>query len=117
MTFHVTDPSIAPKDVVEVQLYRPHKDHLPNVKVGDAILLQRPQVKALSKKGHGLRSGVETAWAVYDEDEGPPQIKGLPVEDWEEYREYMTELRQWWKAMDEGTNKKLQEKGKKMMEL
>lgn len=117
MTFHVTDPSIAPRDVVEVQLYRPHKDHLPIVKVGDAILLQRPQVKALSKKGHGLRSGVETAWVVYDEDEGPPQIKGLPVEDWEEYREYMTGLRQWWRAMDEGINKKVKEKGKKMKEM
>ncbi|KAK4168040.1 hypothetical protein QBC43DRAFT_361683 [Cladorrhinum sp. PSN259] len=116
MTFYVTDPSIAPKDVVEVQLYRPHKDHLPVLKVGDAILLQRVQVKSLSKKGHGLRSGQETAWAVFDEDEGPPQIKGLPVEDWEGYRAYMTGLRGWWRGMGEGEKSKVEEKGKKMKE-
>ncbi|KAJ4302254.1 hypothetical protein N0V88_002391 [Collariella sp. IMI 366227] len=75
MSFHVTDPSTAPDRVVEVQLYRPHKDSLPVVKPGDVVLLRGFQVKAIGKKGFGLRTGVESAWAVWDgegvgEDEG-----------------------------------------------
>ncbi|KAK4175737.1 hypothetical protein QBC36DRAFT_301725 [Triangularia setosa] len=116
MSFHITDPSIAPSNVVEVQLYRPHKESLPIVQVGDAILLQRLQVKAISKKGFGLRSGEESSWAVFDADEGAPQIKGAPVEGWEEYREYMTTLRAWWKSLDEAARGKVERADKKMKE-
>jgi len=103
MSFHATDPSTAPSGVVEVQLYRPHKDSLPVVKPGDVILLQRFQVKALSKKGFGLRTGMDSAWAVWDGgldgDEGSsqasPQIRGPPVEDWEGYVGYVGMMREW----------------------
>ncbi|KAK0739812.1 hypothetical protein B0T21DRAFT_347079 [Apiosordaria backusii] len=116
MSFHITDPSIAPSHVVEVQIYRPHKESLPIVKVGDAILLQRLQVKSISKKGFGLRSGEESSWAVFDADEGAPQIKGAPVEDWEEYREYMTTLRAWWRSLDGAARGKVERADKKMKE-
>lgn len=103
MSFHVTDPSTAPSAVVEVQLYRPHKDSLPVVKPGDVILLQRFQVKALSKKGFGLRTGMDSAWAVWDgglDGEGgssqtSPQIRGPPVEDWEGYVSYVGMMKDW----------------------
>lgn len=103
MSFHVTDPSTAPSAVVEVQLYRPHKDSLPVVKPGDVILLQRFQVKALSKKEFGLRTGMDSAWAVWDgglDGEGgssqtSPQIRGPPVEDWEGYVSYVGMMKDW----------------------
>ncbi|KAH6840827.1 hypothetical protein B0I37DRAFT_385255 [Chaetomium sp. MPI-CAGE-AT-0009] len=122
MAFRVTDPSAAPHGVVEVHLYRPHKDSLPVVRPGDVVLLQRFQVKALSKKGWGLRTGVDSAWAVWEgrrqqgSGEGgagdggdgagmvdggggglapAPQIKGPPVEDWEGYVGYVGMLREW----------------------
>ncbi|KAK4204280.1 hypothetical protein QBC40DRAFT_192315 [Triangularia verruculosa] len=116
MSFHITDPSIAPSSVAEVQLYRPHKESLPIVKIGDAILLQRLQVKSISKKGFGLRSGEDSSWAVFDEDEGAPQIKGTPVEDWEQYRDYMTTMRAWWRSLDGAAREKVEKADKKMRE-
>jgi hypothetical protein len=114
MSFHVTDVSTAPTQVTEVQLYRPHKESLPVVKPGDAILLQRFQVKALSKKGFGLRSHGDSAWAVFDVDQGPPQIKGPPLEDWEQYSEYMRLLRTWHQSLDGVAKGKLEKANKKL---
>ncbi|KAK4680219.1 hypothetical protein QC764_211130 [Podospora pseudoanserina] len=116
MSFHITDPSIAPGSVVEVQLYRPHKESLPVVRVGDAVLLQRLQVKSISKKGFGLRSGEESSWAVFDADEGAPQVKGAPVEGWEGYRGYMTGLRGWWRSLDSGARGRVERADRKMRE-
>ncbi|KAK4127729.1 hypothetical protein N657DRAFT_687950 [Parathielavia appendiculata] len=140
MSFHVTDPSAAPSAMVEVQLYRPHKDSLPAVKPGDVVLLQRFQVKALSKKGWGLRTGVESAWAVWDGGHGDgigdvdadadggsqaaaaaaaaPQIRGPPVEDWEGYVEYVRMLREWFVLVmgDEGLRGKLERADRKLVE-
>ncbi|KAK3308056.1 uncharacterized protein B0T15DRAFT_523395 [Chaetomium strumarium] len=123
MSFHVTDPSTAPSQVVEVQLYRPHKDSLPVVKPGDAILLQKFQIKALSKKGFGLRTGVESAWAVWDDgaddDGGAPQIKGPPVEGWETYVPYVKTLREWFGLLvaDEAATAKLEKADRKLAEV
>ena len=128
MSFHATDPSAAPSLVVEVQLYRPHKDSLPQVRPGDVILLQRFQVKALSGKGFGLRTGLESAWAVWEGGEegeagsqkASPQIRGPPVEDWEGCVGYVDTLRRWFglvmgdaaaKAKLERADRKLEEAG------
>ncbi|KAK4189604.1 hypothetical protein QBC35DRAFT_430143 [Podospora australis] len=116
-SFHITDPSVAPTTVVEVQLYRPHKESLPVVKVGDAILLQRFQVKSISKKGFGLRSQGESAWAVFDTDDGAPQIKGAPVEDWENHKGYMTTLRAWWRSLDASARSKIEKADKKLQDV
>ncbi|KAK5656311.1 hypothetical protein OQA88_4691 [Cercophora sp. LCS_1] len=117
--FNITDPSIGPAAVVEVQLYRPHKETLPTVSPGDAILLKNFQVKALMNKGFGLRSHDESAWAVLDgEYEDVPQIKGPPVEedDWKQYLEHLKMLKAWWRAMDEGAKGKLERANKKLAE-
>ena len=133
MSFHATDPSAAPSLVVEVQLYRPHKDSLPLVRPGDVILLQRFQVKALSNKGYGLRTGLESAWAVWEGPAGgedgdgeggsqmaAPQIRGPPVEDWEGCVGYVGTLRRWFglvmgdaaaRAKLERADRKLEEAG------
>ncbi|GAB1315026.1 hypothetical protein MFIFM68171_05236 [Madurella fahalii] len=144
MSFHVTDPSAAPAGVVEVQLYRPHKDSLPVVKPGDAVLLQRFQVKSLSKKGWGLRTQGESAWAVFEENDGVgagagagatgsggngegkdgsgsgsvPQIKGPPVEDYEGYVEYVGLLKRWFRGLmsDAAARERLERADRKLVE-
>ncbi|AEO63427.1 uncharacterized protein THITE_2108666 [Thermothielavioides terrestris NRRL 8126] len=126
MAFRVTDPSVAPAQVVEVQLYRPHKDSLPVVKPGDVVLLQRFQVKALTRKGFGLRTDAESAWAVWDSppdaDGGgqaaAPQIRGPPVEDWQGCVEYVRMLKEWFALLvgDAATRGKLERADRKMEE-
>ena len=153
MTFHLTDPAIAPSTVIECQLYRPHKDSLPLLKLGDAVRLQNMQVKSLAHKGFGLRSSEGSAWAVWDHEDVvveyrgdgasptsgnnevngddqhrkdekrdsspfPPQIKGPPVEDWEQYADYMTTLKVWYKTLiaDADKKDKLEKAIKKMGE-
>ncbi|KAL2136372.1 hypothetical protein VTI74DRAFT_4016 [Chaetomium olivicolor] len=121
MSFHVTDPSTAPSQVVEVQLYRPHKDSLPVVKPGNVVFLQRFQVKALSKKGWGLRTGLESAWAVWDGDgdgdkEKVPQIRGPPVEDWEGCVAYVKGLKEWFGSLDETARGKIERADRKLAE-
>ncbi|KAK3685540.1 hypothetical protein B0T22DRAFT_537851 [Podospora appendiculata] len=119
MSFNITDPAASPPNlVVEVQLYRPHKDSLPVVKPGDAILLQRFQAKSVSKKGFGLRTGNDSAWAVWDGDaDDAPQIKGPPVEDYADYSEYMLALKAWYNALDDGARGKLDKANKKFEDL
>ncbi|KAK3327231.1 hypothetical protein B0T19DRAFT_441247 [Cercophora scortea] len=119
MSFNVTDPTASsPNLVVEVQLYRPHKESLPVVKPGDAILLQKFQAKSVSKKGFGLRTGNDSAWAVWDGDaDDAPQIKGPPVEDYADYSEYMLALKAWYKALDNSARGKLDKANKKFEEL
>jgi hypothetical protein len=116
---------MGPGSVAEAQLYRPHVDSLPVARAGDVVLLLRFQVKALSGKGFGLRSGAESAWAVWDHLNGDfedgagsggngdgedgegkgegkgggweaPQIRGPPVEDWQAYVPYVRRLREWY---------------------
>jgi hypothetical protein len=128
MSFHATDPSAAPSAVVEVQLYRPHKDSLPRVRPGDVVLLQRFQVKALSKKGFGLRTGLESAWAVWEAADGEdgekgsqtaaPQIRGPPVEDWEGCVGYVGLLRRWFGLVmaDAAARGKLEKADRKLEE-
>ncbi|KAI0600371.1 hypothetical protein F4775DRAFT_61167 [Biscogniauxia sp. FL1348] len=80
MSFTITDHSIGPYSVAEVQLYRPHKDTLPQVKPGDVVLLHNFKVMSLPKKGFGLRTTDGSSWAVFDQEDQPAQIKGPPVE-------------------------------------
>lgn len=127
MSFHATDPSAAPGTVVEVQMYHPHKDALPVVAPGDVVLLQKFQVKALSGKGVGLRTGAESAWAVWDgkgggdggdSGGGAPQIRGRPVEDWDRYVGYAATVREWYGLVmgDNAAREKLERADRKLAE-
>ncbi|OAA67036.1 Nucleic acid-binding, OB-fold-like protein [Niveomyces insectorum RCEF 264] len=84
MAFTATDPSLFDdghdKDdrlagayaasVVEVHLFRAHKDTLPEFGPGDGLLLRRFKVVALANKGFGLESTAESAYAVFRANDG-----------------------------------------------
>ncbi|KAK3952485.1 hypothetical protein QBC32DRAFT_405617 [Pseudoneurospora amorphoporcata] len=138
MSFNITDPSTAPNHVVEVQMYKAHKEQLPIVKPGDSVLLKQVEIRSMTaaagKGGFGLRTGENSAWAVFeaiaeeeeqDDDERkegregknvdaatmrPPQIKGPAVENWEEFAGYMIMLKKWYKLLlrDEAAKGKLE---------
>lgn len=117
--FTVTDPSIAPDGVIEVSLFRAHKDFLPIVKPGDSILLRGFTVTALADKGFGLQTHPEdSSWAVFDTDgeDALPQIRGPPVELGEEEKGYLVDLRGWYAALDEGAKGKLARAAGEMVE-
>ncbi|KAH7632981.1 hypothetical protein B0T09DRAFT_332593 [Sordaria sp. MPI-SDFR-AT-0083] len=138
MSFNITDPSTAPNHVVEVQMYKGYKEQLPIVTPGDAILLKQVEIRSISgagKGGFGLRTGDNSAWAVFeatpdeakaDEDEKdresgdaaamrPPQIKGLPVNNWKEFAGYTVMLKKWYRLLlkDETAKGKLEKAVKK----
>lgn len=110
-SFTISDPSTAPEDVIEVSLFRAHKDYLPVVKPGDSILLRHFTVTSLPDRGFGLRTEDESSWAVFNTDgeDATPQVRGPPVELSEKEKSYLIDLRAWYAALDEGAKGKLVE--------
>ncbi|KAH6686423.1 hypothetical protein F5X68DRAFT_262206 [Plectosphaerella plurivora] len=82
LSFNVTDHSIAPSQVILVNVFRPNKSALPEVKPGDVILLRQFTVTAMMGRGFGLRANDGSSWAVFDgqDEDQAPQIRGPPVE-------------------------------------
>ncbi|KAI1215040.1 uncharacterized protein F4807DRAFT_18524 [Annulohypoxylon truncatum] len=117
MSFTITDYSIGPYSVVEVYLYRPHKETLPIVKAGDVVLLRNFTVVSIHNKGYGLRTNDESSWAVFDQEGEPPQIKGPPVEYDEKETAYVAHLRAWFNLLDEKARAKLERANKKMIDV
>ncbi|KAL2259813.1 hypothetical protein VTK26DRAFT_6377 [Humicola hyalothermophila] len=132
LSFAVTDPSMSTTggpggtaQVAEAQLYRPHRETLPVVKVGDVVLLRGFTVKALSKRGWGLRSGEGSCWAVWDSlvvgaggvgEEEAPQIRGPPVEGWEQCLGCVGILKSWFGGLEDGVRGRIERAGKKLSE-
>ena len=114
MSFHVTDQTFAPTHVAEVQFSHAHKDALPSVRPGDAIVLRAFEVVSLAKKGFGLRTGDESAWAVYNNDEGPAEIKGAAMELDQVEKDYAVSLRAWYKTLGEVAQAKLDKANQKL---
>lgn len=108
-SFTISDPSTASQGVIEVSLFRAHKDYLPVVKPGDSILLRRFTVTSLPGRGFGLRTEEESSWAVFntDGDDATPQVRGPPVELSEKEKSYLVDLRAWYAALDEGAKEAL----------
>lgn len=108
-SFTISDPSTAPQGVIEVSLFRAHKDYLPVVKPGDSILLRRFTVTSLPDRGFGLRTEDESSWAVFNTDgeDATPQVRGPPVELSEKEKNYLIDLRAWYAALDESAKEKL----------
>ncbi|OBT52313.1 hypothetical protein VE04_07809 [Pseudogymnoascus sp. 24MN13] len=65
LRFNVTDPSIAPTGVVEIQVFRPYKEALPASRPATASVLRNFSVKAEKDKGFALRSEDSSSWAVF----------------------------------------------------
>lgn len=132
MTFAVTDPSMSTTggpggvaQVAEVQIYRPHRETLPIVKMGDVVLLRGFGVKALSRRGWGLRSGEGSCWAAWDDGNGKggsqgerdaPQIRGPPVEGWRECLGCVGVLKAWFGGLEDGVRGRIERAGKKLGE-
>jgi hypothetical protein len=99
MQFNVTDPTVAPNGVTQIQIFRPYKEALPDVYPGDGILLRHFQAKSEKGSGYALRSDNESSWAVFKA--GPvPEIKGPPVEFGELEQTYIRALKEWYQALD-----------------
>lgn len=105
MTFNVTDQSIAPNSVIEVQVSRPHRDVLPIVKVGDGILLRQFKIIAAKNRGFALcadHNNETASWAVFKGDvDEEPEIRGPPVEFGDGEREYIASMKTWYHTLDE----------------
>ncbi|KAK6066841.1 hypothetical protein SCUP234_11897 [Seiridium cupressi] len=116
MSFTITDHSISPSSVVEAQLYRPHKESLPQVKMGDVVLLRSFTVVSLKGKGYGLRTNEGSSWAVFDKEDEPAQIKGPPVEYGVAETAFAAYLREWYGLLDEKAKQKLEKANQTMVE-
>jgi hypothetical protein len=101
ITFNVTDPSIAPSVVTEIQVYRPYQEALPIVKAGDGILLRNFLVVSVKGRGFGLKSTQDegSSWAVFKDGE-EPEIRGPPVEYGESEKKHVTGLKSWYEDLD-----------------
>ncbi|KAI0885138.1 uncharacterized protein GGS22DRAFT_162872 [Annulohypoxylon maeteangense] len=116
MSFTITDYSIGPYSVVDVQLYRPHKETLPIIKAGDVVLLRNFTAISIHNKGFGLRTNDESSWAVFDQEGEPPQIKGPPVEYNGREMAYVAHLRAWFNLLDDKAREKLERANKKIID-
>jgi hypothetical protein len=100
VTFNITDPTIAPSGVTEVQVFRPYKEALPHVEAGDGILLRNFQVVSV-KRGFALQSLPDegSSWAVFKDSEDP-EIRGPPVEFGVLEKNYIVQLKDWYQGLD-----------------
>jgi hypothetical protein len=98
--FNITDPSIAPSAVIQVQISRPYKAALPIIQAGEGILLRGFRVASISK-GFALQSDQTGAssWAVFKAGD-EIDVKGPPVEYGDEETDHMSQLRQWYGTLD-----------------
>jgi hypothetical protein len=101
ITFNITDPSIAPSGVTEVQIFRPYKDALPTIQTGDGILLRNFKVISVKNRGFGLRSVQDegSSWAVF-KNEGDAEVRGPPVEFGEGEKNHVIALKAWYGTLD-----------------
>lgn len=110
ITFNITDSTIAPSGVTEVQVYRPYIEALPIVKEGDGILLRNFQVIAIKNRGFALRSEQNEAssWAVYKDGASEPEVRGPPVEQGKAEQSHMVAMKEWYSSLDAASVAKLQ---------
>ncbi|CZR56738.1 uncharacterized protein PAC_06627 [Phialocephala subalpina] len=108
ITFNITDPSIAPSGVAEVQVFRPYSNALPTIEAGDGILLRNFQVTS-TKKGFGLRSTQEegSSWAVFKDSSEEPEIRGPPVEFGDGEKNHIIAMKAWYSTLDDVSKAKI----------
>jgi hypothetical protein len=115
----LTDPSCAPSTVVVAHFFRPHQASLPTVHVGDVVLLRQFQIVSVRKRGFGIRTSEDSAWAVFEkgDEEMLPQIKGPPVEVSDAEVSYAEGLRRWWALLDDKVKAKIEKATEKTVQL
>jgi hypothetical protein len=110
ITFNITDQSIiqgASRPVTEVQVYRPYKEALPNVNVGDGILLRSFVATAVKGNGFSLRSSDSSSWAVFKGDGDDVDVRGPPVEYGDGEKKQIALLKAWYDGLDSEALEKL----------
>ncbi|KUJ17318.1 uncharacterized protein LY89DRAFT_718043 [Mollisia scopiformis] len=107
IAFNITDPSIAPSGVTEVQVYRPYSHALPTISAGDGILLRNFQVTSV-QKGFALRSTQDegSSWAVF-KDDNEPEMRGPPVEYGNGEKNHIIALKVWYASLDDVAKAKI----------
>ncbi len=92
LSFNVT-PGVAvgPAQVVEVQFFPATQGFLPVVRPGDAC--SKISGASVANKDFGLRATAESAWPVAGA-EGEPDQGGPPVEDHQQYTDYIATLKE-----------------------
>lgn len=94
LTVQLTDPSMA-GTLLPAQIFRRHREALPSVAEGDAILLRDFKVKSFDHSM--ILVSVDTsAWAVFNESDNVAQMTGPPVEYGAEERSYSSALQRWY---------------------
>jgi hypothetical protein len=108
-TVTVTDPSVAPDQVVEVRFMEQHKVYLPAVRQGDTLVLRNFEIVSLSDKQFALKQlDEESSWAVFDADYEVPGGRGGQVFELQEaVRDYLHDLRVWYNDIDVVDREKL----------
>ncbi|KAL8421887.1 hypothetical protein RB596_002591 [Gaeumannomyces avenae] len=141
ISISITDHTISPTNVVEVQFYMLHREALPVAKPGDRVLLRNFTVVGLTGRGHGLRSNDASEYAVFDDkrdevggnrsshdhedngdnDEGGSgstqqmaQIRGGPIELEDYEYEIATLLKNWYSLLPPASKEKLEKANRKM---
>ncbi|RFU25834.1 hypothetical protein B7463_g10507, partial [Scytalidium lignicola] len=101
VTFNITDTSIGPSAVTQVQVFRPYKEALPLIEAGDGILLRNFQVISVKGRGFALRSEQTEAssWAVF-KNENHVETRGPPVEYGNVENEHIVAMKVWYNGLD-----------------
>ena len=98
---YLTDPSSTARDaanIITAQLFRPYRQALPMLHVGDPILLRDFKVQ-MQKRKMGLISTASSSWAVFRPGEDV-QVRGPPIELGPEEKGFAKGLGEWWRSLD-----------------
>ena len=102
-TYQIVDPSLASREVVVAQVFRPYKTALPRVSRGSVVLLRNMKVQSQKRKCM-LLSTESSSWAVFTHPEHSYTkasmlgitIAGPPIEYGPSERLGAIDLMQWW---------------------
>lgn len=103
MTFNITDHTIAPSGVVLVQIFRSCQQALPEVEIGNGILLHNFQkISEKSKSILKSKSDEASSWKIYKDSEGPegPEVTTSQVEHGAKEDKYISQLKAWFSKLD-----------------
>ena len=84
--------------VVTANILRPHRSSLPQVQPSDSLILRNFKVSFFAKR-ISLISTDTSAWAVFQNKTGEPQVRGPPLEIGPEERAYARKTREWWQRL------------------
>ncbi|KAI5792803.1 hypothetical protein FPQ18DRAFT_258715 [Pyronema domesticum] len=109
ISLRIVDSS-QPNGVV-VRVFRPHKAALPNVQVGDVVLLRSFKIQSRGR-GFIALSTDNSAWAIWREEGDEAVCAGPPVEFGDEEEKYVGEIREWYRGLDEKKREEMEQRPK-----